>query len=141
MNNCNTIANTCGGITPLMCTEYEGTVNADSSLADVGCKTGEDTTQDIYNQLNNLNLSALGLRCLTYVKVGGKNIVKNVLLEQERKICELETRLTALTTTDICNQSITACNLNFGTLIDPCGLQPQTLKAVLQVILTKLNTP
>lgn len=141
MNNCNKVKDTCDGIKPAQCTGYEGTVNTDSQYTNLNCLSIEETTQDIYNQLENLNLSALGQKCLTYVKVGGKNIVKNVLLEQERKICELETRLTALTTTDICNQSIVDCNLNFGTLVDACGLKPQTLGATLQLILTKLNTP
>lgn len=141
MKNCNKVVNTCGGMSPLVCTEYESNVNVDSALININCKNGDEVIQDIYNQLENLNLSSLGQKCLTYVKVGGKNIVKNVLLEQERKICELETMITNSKTTDICNQSIVGCNLNFGTLVDPCGLKPQTLGATLQLILTKLNTP
>ena len=93
MKNCNKVVNTCGGMSPLVCTEYESNVNVDSALININCKNGDEVIQDIYNQLENLNLSSLGQKCLTYVKAGGKNIVKNVLLEQERKICELETML------------------------------------------------
>lgn len=141
MKNCNKIVNICGGMSPLMCTEYESNVNVDSSLVDVDCKNGEEVIQDIYNQLENLDLSALGELCLEYVQVSGKNIVKNVLLKHEEKICELEERVLELETTDICNKVITACNLDFGDLLTTCGDQPTTLAEVLQIILTQLNTP
>lgn len=141
MKNCNKIKHTCGEKTYLVCAEYEGTVNTDSSLADVDCKNGEEVIQDIYDQLQNLDLSELGELCLDYVTVEGKNIVKNVLLKHEEKICELEARVLELETTDICNKVITACNLDFGDLVTACGDQPTTLAEVLQIILTQLNTP
>ena len=141
MKNCNKVVNTCGGISPLMCTEYESNVNADSSLVDADCKNGEEVIQDIYNQLDNLDLSALGELCLTYVQEDNKNIVKNVLLKFEEKICEYEERINLLETVNVCNQSITSCNLDFGDLVDACGNQPTTLAETLQLILDTLNTP
>lgn len=141
MKNCNKIKHTCGSKNYSTCIDYEGTVNVDSELDDNSCLTIEETTQDIYNQLENLDLSALGELCLDYVTVEGKNIVKNVLLKHEEKICELEARVLELETTDICNKVITACNLDFGDLVTACGDQPTTLAEVLQIILTQLNTP
>ena len=142
MGNChNKVSNTCDGMKPLGCSEYEGNVNIDSSLEQNSCYTGQEVVEDIYEQLENLNLSALGELCLTYVTVGGKNIVKNVLLKHEEKICELEAKVLELETTDICNKVITACNLDFGTLTTQCNTQPITLVETLQLILDNLNTP
>ena len=141
MKNCNRISHTCGERTYLICSEYEGSVNTDSSLIEESCLNGQEVVQDIYNQLENLDLSALGELCLEYTQASGKNIVKNVLLKFEEKICELENRVEELETVDICNQSITSCNLDFGDLVDACGNQPTTLAETLQLILDNLNTP
>ena len=141
MKNCNKIFHTCGEKTFLVCSEYEGTVNTDSSLIEESCLNGQEVVQDIYNQLENLDLSALGELCLTYVQEDNKNIVKNVLLKFEEKICELENRVEELETVDICNQSITSCNLDFGLLTNQCDTQPTTLAETLQLILDNLNTP
>ena len=141
MKNCNKISHTCGERTYLICSEYEGSVNSDSSLIEESCLNGQEVVQDIYNQLENLDLSALGELCLEYTQASGKNIVKNVLLKFEEKICELENRVEELETVDICNQSITSCNLDFGDLVDACGNKPTTLAETLQLILDNLNTP
>ena len=125
----------------MICSEYEGTVNTDSSLVEESCFNGQEVVQDIYNQLENLDLSALGELCLSYVQEDNKNIVKNVLLKFEEKICELENRVEELETVDICNQSITSCNLDFGLLTNQCDTQPTTLAETLQLILDNLNTP
>ena len=59
----------------------------------------------------------------------------------EEKICEIENRVEELETVDICNQSITSCNLDIGDLVDACGNKPTTLAETLQLILDTLNTP
>lgn len=142
MKNCNNkISHTCGTRTLASCADFEGTVNIDSEFGENDCISVEDALGDIYNQLDNLDLSSLGELCLSYTTVGGKNIVKNVLLKFEEKICELEGKVQELETTDICSKSIVPCSLEFGTLLDACGDQPTTLGETLQVILTKLNTP
>lgn len=142
MKNCNNkISHTCGEKTYLICSEYEGTVNTDSSLIEESCFNGEEVIQDIYNQLENLDLSALGELCLSYTTVGGKNIVKNVFLKFEEIICELSEKVTELETINICNQNITSCNLDFGTLTNQCDTQPTTLAETLQLILDNLNIP
>ena len=141
MRNCNKIKHTCSSTNYATCIQTEGEVNTDSELFEVECTNLQENLDDIYNQLENLDLSALGELCLSYVQENNKNIVKNVLLKFEEKICELENRVEELETVDICNQSITSCNLDFGDLVDACGNQPTTLAETLQLILTQLNTP
>jgi hypothetical protein len=142
MKNCNNkIKNTCGDIKPLTCTEFEGDVNSQSNLIGESCISGEEAIQDLYNQIEQLDLSELGSLCLDYVQEDGKNVVKNVLLKFEEKICELETKIEELETTDICNKLITDCNLDFGVLVDDCGEVPTTLAETLQLILNQINTP
>ena len=142
MKKCNQkIKHTCSSTNYATCIHYESSVNTDSEYDENDCLSIEETTQDIYNQLENLDLSALGDLCLSYTTVGGKNIVKNVLLKFEEKICELEEKITELETVNICNQNIVPCNLDFGTLTTECGDQPTTLAEAIQLILDTLNTP
>jgi BMFP domain-containing protein YqiC len=142
MKKCNKVYQTCNELKPAMCVEYEGITNNLSEIKEDCTKTIENTTEDIYNQLEELNLTLLGERCLDYVETAeGKLIVKNVLLKYEEEICNLKTRVLALEDTDICDKDITGCSLIFGTLTNQCNTQPQTLKEVIQLILTNLNTP
>ena len=141
MNCHNKTKHTCSSVNYSTCIQYESSVNTDSQYDENDCLSIEETTLDIYNQLENLDLSALGELCLEYTQASGKNIVKNVLLKFEEKICELENRVEELETVDICNQSITSCNLDFGDLVDACGNKPTTLAETLQLILDNLNTP
>ena len=141
MGNCNKIKHTCSSTNYATCIHTEGEVNTDSELFEVECTNLQENLDDIYNQLDNLDLSALGDLCLSYTTVGGKNIVKNVLLKFEEKICELEEKITELKTVNICNQNIVPCNLDFGTLTTECGDQPTTLAEAIQLILDTLNTP
>jgi hypothetical protein len=90
MKNCNKIKSTCGTRIQAECVDWEGAVNTKSELEGEECLSISDTTQDIYTQLEEIDLSALGESCLTYVETeAGKKIVKNVLLKFEEKICEL----------------------------------------------------
>ena len=141
MNCHNKIKHTCSSTNYATCIQTEGEVNTDSELFEVECMNLQENLDDIYNQLENLDLSALGDLCLSYTTVGGKNIVKNVLLKFEEKICELEEKITELETVNICNQNIVPCNLDFGTLTTECGDQPTTLAEAIQLILDTLNTP
>ena len=142
MKNCNKVVNTCGGISPLMCTEYESNVNADSSLVDADCKNGEEVIQDIYNQLDNLDLSALGELCLTYVQEDNKNIVKNVLLKFEEEICNLKEELELVKNRQVCDIPITECLPNLDCLTDACDNNITTLGEWMLAVQTKLcETP
>lgn len=83
------------------CTSYESDVNLNSTLDTDDCLTIEQTTQDIYNQLEQIELSALGESCLTYVKEDNKIYVKNVLLKFEEEICNLKTEIENLNSRNI----------------------------------------
>ena len=140
MKNCNKVVNTCGGILPLMCTEYESNVNADSSLVDADCKNGEKVIQDIYNQLENLDLSELGNACLEYVEEDGKLLVKNVLKKYEDEICTLKEELETVKNTQFCNMKVTECGLDFSCLELPCEQEILTVKDLFQALINKVCT-
>lgn len=135
---------TCSGQTQYAtCVKYEGDVNSQSSLVNEDCLDLDQTTEDIYEQIEKLqnasDLSDLGEGCLSYVQEEGKTIVKNVLLKYEEEICALKLEVEKLKTTAICDMDITDCNLNFHGLVDECGEQPKKLKEVLQLILTEIT--
>ncbi len=133
MKNCNKISHTCGERTYLICSEYEGTVNTDSSLIEESCLNGQEVVQDIYNQLENLDLSALGELCLTYVQEDNKNIVKNVLLKFEEKICEYEQRITELENRPLCEMPLGDC-VDTKCLVDACNENISTVGQLLQAL-------
>lgn len=143
MKNCNRISHTCGERTYLICSEYEGSVNSDSSLIEESCLNGQEVVQDIYNQLENLDLSALGELCLTYVQEDNKNIVKNVLLKFEEEICNLKEELETVKNRQICDIPITECLPNgFDCLIGDCDNSIVTLKDWMLAMQTKIcETP
>ena len=142
MKNCNKISHTCGERTYLICSEYEGTVNTDSSLIEESCFNGQEVVQDIYNQLGNLDLSALGELCLSYVQEDNKNIVKNVLLKFEEEICNLKEELETVKNRQICSIPITECLPDLGCLALPCETSIVTLGDWMLAVQTKLcETP
>ena len=86
-DNCNKVKNTCAASTYAECVTYEGEVNENSTLKTHCALSIEETTQDIYTQLEEINLSELGNTCLEYIlNEEDKIIVKNVLLKFEEKI-------------------------------------------------------
>ena len=133
MKNCNKISHTCGERTYLICSEYEGMVNSDSSLVEESCLNGQEVVQDIYNQLGNLDLSALGELCLSYVQENNKNIVKNVLLKFEEKICEYEQRITELENRPLCEMPLGDC-VDTKCLVDACSENISTVGQLLQAL-------
>lgn len=145
MKNCNGVQHTCGSINYATCIKAEVTPNSQSELNEDDCLDLGLTTQDQYEQLgqiqSEIDLSELGQDCLTYVQEEGKNIVKNVLLKYEEEICNLKSEIEILKTTDICNKSISDCSLDFGNLVLPCDVIPQTLAETLQLLLNQHITP
>lgn len=139
-NNCNKVRDTCGSSILSECVVYEGTTNENSPLSEDCALSLAETTQDIYTQLEEINLSELGESCLDYVLTeDSKIIVKNVLLKYEEEICELKQKVSDLETISICNMSIVDCDLDFLGLVDACGNQPTTVKEVLQIILNNIS--
>ena len=138
MNCHNKIKQTCGSTNYSTCIHYEGSVNADSELVNETCLDLEQTTQDIYNQLKNLDLSALGELCLKYTQVSGKNIVKNVLLKFEEEICNLKEELELVKNRQICDIPITECLPNLDCLTDACDNNITTLGEWMLAVQTKI---
>lgn len=139
-NKCNKVEQTCGTPTYASCTEFEGTPNELSPLGDDCTLSVEEVLNDIYTQLEEINLSELGETCLEYILDDeGRAVVKNVLLKFEEEICSMKTQITALQTTDICNQNITSCDLDFGSLTTACDTPVSTLAEALQLILDTIQ--
>jgi hypothetical protein len=137
MKNCNKIKNTCGTRMQSECIDYESTVNTQSSLDENDCLNLSETTQDIYTQLEEIDLSALGEECLTYVETAaGKKIVKNVLLKFEEKICELLTEVETLKNDPLCNKKIDSC-IDVTGMVDVCDQPVETWGQWAQLITNK----
>ena len=143
MNCHNKIKHTCSSTNYSTCIHYEGSVNTNSELVNETCLDIEQTTQDIYNQLENLDLSALGELCLSYVQEDNKNIVKNVLLKFEEEICNLKEELEIVKNRQICDIPITECFPNgFDCLIGDCDNSIVTLKDWMLAMQTRIcETP
>lgn len=142
MGDCKIKATCTGTKTWAVCTQYESNVNSESSLDDSTCLNLEETTQDIYNQLDGINdLSELGEECLTYVLEEGKLLVKNVLLKHEQEICTLKTQIATLQTTNLCNTDITGCGLDLSCLVDACGNPINTFSQLVQAMIDKICEP
>ena len=139
MNCHNKIKHTCSSTNYATCIHYESSVNTDSQYDENDCLSIEETTQDIYNQLENLDLSALGELCLEYTQASGKNIVKNVLLKFEEKICEYEQRITELENRPLCEMPLGDC-VDTKCLVDACNENISTVGQLLQA-LVDLNCP
>lgn len=139
-NRCNKIKQTCGSTLVAQCISYEGETNENSPLKDDCALSMEEVTQDVYNQLEQINLSELGEKCLTYVlDDDDKIIVKNVLFKYEEEICTLKQKVEDLESVAICETNIESCNLQWGSLTDSCGQQPTTLAESLQLIINTIQ--
>ena len=142
---CNKIKQTCGDSLFSTCVFHQSELPSFSELEPCDTTIAE-TTDELYSFVGEIkkeiDLSELGDLCLDYVTTEeGKIVVKNVLLKFEQEICELKEKINLLETINICQQNISACNLDFGTLTNQCDVQPTTLAETLQLILDQLNTP
>jgi len=137
--NCNKIENTCTGNRNFAtCIEYEGTTNEQSILKDDCSLNLEETTQDIYNQLEEIDLTLLG-DCLEYEETDdGKIIVKNVLLKHEEEICALKDRVDEIENMAICDYPISSCGLDLYCLSLPCDNSILTIKDLFQALINKV---
>lgn len=83
----------CGAITYALCTKYESEVSRNSSLED-DCKNIEETTQDIYIQLDaiddKLNLTSLDNSCVAFTE---PKTLLSVLSDLIDKVCTMQTLL------------------------------------------------
>ena len=127
------------------CIITELTPNSQSSLIDSECLSQEQVNEDVYEQLENIqiqsDLSELGNLCLNYVEVGGKIFVKNVLLKMESEICLLKEEVETLKTTTIFDKSLVGSGLDLDCLTDACSNEITTYGELLQALITKSCTP
>jgi hypothetical protein len=140
MKKCSKIKDTCGTRIVAECVDYEATINSNSVLVETDCLTISETTQDIYTQLEQINLSTLGESCLTYVEIGGKLIVKNVLLKMEEEICSLKSEIEILKNNPLCSQKINSC-INVTGMVDACDSPVETWGQWAQLITNKYLVP
>ena len=145
IRNCNKVKHTCGSPTMAECTSFEGTPNAQSPLVATPCLSIEDTSQDNYNQLGDIwtqvDLSALGNKCLEYVEVGGKVFVKNALLKMEEEICSLKEEVEILKTTSIFDKFLTNSGLDLSCLTTSCSETITTYGELFQALIAKVCKP
>jgi len=91
----NQIKHNCGTILYATCTRYESEVSNNSSLTE-GCLSIEETTQDIYNQLDvideKIDMSSLNSDCISLTEP--KSIL-SVIQQILNKICALEDTVTS----------------------------------------------
>lgn len=84
------IKQTCGVITYASCTRYESEVSKNSELTN-GCISIEETTQDIYNQLDKidekLDMSSLESDCIIFTE---PKTPLSVIKQIYDKLCSLE---------------------------------------------------
>lgn len=139
MGNCNKVKNTCGTRIQAECVDYEEIVNSQSSLNSTECVNLSETTKDIYEQLEEINdLSELSNSCLEYVEnEEGKIVVKNVLLKFEEEICSMKQQIETLQNTAFVDISLVDSGLDFECLTDSCSENINTVKELLQALISK----
>lgn len=140
MGKCDKIEDTCGKKINANCVDYEGEVNSQSPLIQTGCLSISSTTEDIYNQLEeiqeSIDLTVLGTDCITYEQAGLKLKISEALFGLEKKICELS--IVEEGCHPIFDTDITCLDLNLGCLsVDPCGDQITTFKQLLQALIAQ----
>ena len=143
MKKCGKIEDTCGKKINARCVDYEGPINEQSELDAEDCLDVADTTEDIYNQLediqNSIDLSNLGEDCITYEQAGDNLLVSEALIGLEQKICELS----GVTDPEnpgchpIFDADISCLNLDLGCLTTPCDTPITTFKELIQALITQ----
>lgn len=131
---------TCGIPTQAECVETQVEVNSQSSLTEEDCLSQEEVNTDVYTQLEKLwsesDLEALGELCLSYTLVGGKKIVKNVLLKFEEEICNLKTEAEQIKQEAFLDLDISDAGLDFECLQNQCDENIRTVRDLLQALIT-----
>jgi hypothetical protein len=146
------VFNNCGKLESSNCTQYVGELHANTQLDICDKPSVTEVIEDINEQLDkvseSVDLTGLdGGGCMTYPLAPDGLRVVQALQAMEEKICEIADFAglpkpgcsNCEPCSPIFNLDITCLGLDFGTLTDPCGEQPTTLKELLQLILTQLQ--
>lgn len=123
-----------------VCVFYEGYIPEYSDLNDSDCIVLEETTEDLYNIIDDLkedlNLEDLGNTCIDYDEEDNGNIkVKEALKKHEELICDLQEELDGITNQEL---DISSWNIDTKCLEDECGTGFNNLKDLIQIIINKL---
>jgi hypothetical protein len=145
------ISDRCPNKVNAKCVSYEGAFSSESTL-NGNCHNIEEIIEDINTQLDYLkattNVDSLSNdTCIQYVDQAPYPEItpRTAILTLNQKVRQLMdfVGLGCDDSTGDCpavfNQDLTCLGLNFGTLADPCGNPPSTLKAVLQLVLDELQ--
>ena len=132
---------TCGKKYYATCVYYELPIPTISSLANQDCVTIEQTTQDLYQLVENLNtnISVSGLQLDCFNELPNDFTLLDVVQQQANKICELESQIETLNTQSICDQSIEDCGLDLTGVLDNCDEPITTLGQYLQFVINSIN--
>lgn len=141
--NCNgKITQTCGTKMYAPCIQYELPLPEFSAI-EGNCVSIEETTDDQYKLIRKLreeiDLSALGQECLTYVPNNQVAKVKDILLTYEKEICELKDKVKTLEETAICDKDITQCGIDLSGISDICNNPINTLGDLLTVLVAQIT--
>ena len=140
--DCQVKATCTGETTYAVCTKYESSVNEDSKLKNIECKSVEETIEDIYEQLENASTSLLGNSCIEYtLTTENKLVIKNVIKAFEDEICTLKQKIEDLENREFCDIPITSCGINLECLSLPCEQDIVTVKDLLNALIQKVCTP
>jgi hypothetical protein len=145
------ISDRCGKKINAVCVTYEGTLVDDSALTAPGCFNLEVVIEDINEQINTLkdetDLAGLTNTCITYPLTGGHITVEDAIITLDAKLEAIMTYVgmacadcpSCENCSPIFTQDISCVGLDYGLLVDACGLQPTNLKEVLQLLLDQVN--
>ena len=145
------ISDRCVKKTNAVCTTYEGTLSEDTLLTSTACLNVETVIEDINSQLDaiqaKIDVESLSTDvCIDYPTSGGIVTTRTAILRLNARLQELMDFVGMQcdgSPVDDCpaiySHAIDCVGLDLGTLTDPCGNQPATLKDLLQLILTTIQ--
>lgn len=133
----NKIKNTCGDSIKAECVDYEGEVNSQSELVNESCLSIEETTQDIYNQLEQIDVTDIE-DCLDYEETEGKVLIKDAVKLQGAEICEIKNELENIRAEAFLDLNISDSGLDFLCLETECETSVQTVRDWIQAVTNKI---
>lgn len=132
---CTKVKNTCLDKYYATCVYYELDLPEISQLQD--CVTLEETTQELYSFIeelkSELDFSQLETNCGDLTELS----LKEILVAQQNKICELEQELGEQP--NLLDTPLTDCDIDLQGLVDVCGEQPETVCDLLKIIVNQIT--
>lgn len=120
------------------CTKYEGEVNSQSALAEQSCYSIEETTQDIYNQLDYIDVRNIDNELDYDTTESGDIVIKNVAKKHAAEIVTIKQDLETVKQTAFLDLNITNLGLDFACLQTQCETDIQTVKDLFQALINRI---